>query len=31
MSEESIQNNEFESLREEAKAEVPARTSPDER
>ena len=30
MSEESIQNNEFESLSEEAKAEVPTRTSPEE-
>ena len=31
MSEECIQNNEFESLSEEAKAEVPAHTSPEER
>ena len=30
MSEESIQNNEFESLSEEAKTEVPAHTSPKE-
>ena len=30
MSEESIQNNEFENLSEEAKAEVPAHTSPEE-
>ena len=30
MSEESIQNNRFENLSEEAKAEVPARTSPEE-
>ena len=30
MSEESIQNNEFENLSEEAKTEVPARTSPEE-
>ena len=29
MSEESIQNNRFENLSEEAKAEVPARTSPE--
>ena len=30
VSEESIQNNQFESLSEEAKAEVPTRTSPEE-